>query len=181
MIVMIDWNKYQQDALTTAIYPLERELDYTVLGLLSEVGELAEVFWEMCEQVEKWTRMKAEGGDCFWYVAAIADALKVPLQDVWDQRTPISPYHYNDHILLRLNIVTGRIAGIVKKSIRDDGGVLREERKDQIVFLLGEVLQLLVNLADQTGSSAAGYTQDNLNKLSSRKTRGVLAGSGDYR
>ena len=178
---MIDWNKYQQEALTTAIYPLERELDYTVLGLLSEVGELAEVFWDCYDQVDKWARMKGEGGDCFWYTAAVADAIKVPLQDVWDRREVIVTYHFNDHILTKLTVVTGRIAGIVKKSIRDDGGVISVERREQIIGLLGEVLQLLVNLANQTGSSAAGYTQANLNKLSDRKSRGVLTGSGDHR
>lgn len=179
----MNWNKYQQEALTTAIYPLEREVDYTVLGLCSEVGELAEVFGLVgritATEFEK--RTKGEGGDCFWYAAAIADALKTPLQDVWNQAPHYVSLSSRLALLRGLTVASGNLAGLVKKSIRDDAGVVSSERKTKMLLELGTVLHLLVNLANLSGSSAEGFTQDNLNKLAARKTRGTLQGSGDYR
>ena len=182
---MIDWNKYQAEALTTAIYPLERELDYTILGLCSEVAEVAELVSPPntmgATATEVAASMKSETGDCFWYAAAVADALKVPLQDVWDNRIYDAERCAPQIIAVELVVQSGLMAGLLKKAIRDDAGVLTPDRKAKMLLALGAVLSELNALSVSIGSSAHAVTQANLNKLSDRKQRGVLGGSGDAR
>lgn len=174
----MDWNKYQAEALTTAIYPLERELDYTILGLCSEVAEVAELVY--LSDVDEY-ELRSEIGDCFWYVAAVADALHSPLQAFWEER-PFEPVMYNLSEVTGYTIMyTGQLAGILKKSIRDDGGKLTAEKRNALFVALSRVLMGLVQLSKLIGSSSHAVTQANLNKLSDRKQRGVLQGSGDHR
>lgn len=176
----MDWNKYQAEALTTAIYPLERELDYTILGLCSEVAEVAELVWIFTLPSPE---LKSEVGDCFWYVAAVADALKMPLQEVWEAHkefTVHAPVSLQT-LAAELVVQSGALAGLLKKAIRDDGGVLTPERRAKIVEHLNHVLLVLKYICQTLGTTAHAVTQANLNKLSDRKQRGVLQGSGDHR
>lgn len=177
---MIDWNKYQAEALTTAIYPLERELDYTILGLCSEVAEVAELAFLFATPPPE---LKSEVGDCFWYVAAVADALKMPLQEVWEAHTEFTTTYPVSLTTLTAELVvqSGALAGLLKKAIRDDGGVLTEERRAKIVEHLNRVLIILKYICQTLGTTAHAVTQANLNKLADRKQRGVLQGSGDHR
>lgn len=178
---MIDWNKYQAEALTTAVYPLERELDYTVLGLVSEVSEVAELSVVDKPRLDLWQKnVKMELGDSFWYAAAVADALGTTLQEVWDTRadttalaTSFTPSY--------LVIYAGRMAGHLKKTIRDDAGVLLPARRTAMIATLGNVLTELVALCTAMDTTAHAVTQANLNKLADRKQRGTLQGSGDQR
>ena len=103
-------NDYQQKALETAIYPegTQKGLEYTILGLASEAGE---------------------------------------------------------------------VAGKYAKWIRDGG----EYPMDDIAKELGDVLWMLACCAWEHGYSLEEVAQMNLDKLSSRKERGVLQGSGDDR
>lgn len=175
---MIDWNKYQAEALTTAIYPLERELDYTILGLCSEVAEVAELVFLFAAHAPE---LKSELGDCYWYVAAVADALHEPLQQVWE--VPVNhEVNYGLYPLTaELIVQSGLLAGLLKKSIRDDAGVLSHERRDKMIGALSTILLLLGKLSEVEGTTAHAVTQANLNKLSDRKQRGVLQGSGNVR
>jgi NTP pyrophosphatase (non-canonical NTP hydrolase) len=75
----------------------------------------------------------------------------------------------------------GEVAEKVKKTIRDDGGVLGEERREALARELGDVLWYLSQLATEAGLDLDAIAADNLNKLLSRHERGVLSGSGDER
>jgi NTP pyrophosphatase (non-canonical NTP hydrolase) len=178
------WNDYQQQALTTAIYPLKREVEYTVLGLLSEVAELAEWLhpdYAGSRHFGDWlVNMKKEVGDCFWYVAALADALKTPLEAV---ARSANRYHYQELDAAYLTLVqdAGYLQGLVKKSIRDDAGHLTEDRRIKMIATLARICWALDNICDQLATSRYAVMNDNLNKLASRKQRGVLKGSGDAR
>lgn len=179
---MKNWNEYQQQALTTAIYPLEREVDYTVLGLCSEVAEIAEWLDPSWSRNVAWGEsIKSEIGDCFWYAAAVADALKIPLNDV---ATTAARYHYQNTLeetYLTLVTDSGYLAGLVKKAIRDDGGHLSQERRAKMVGTLGRICWVLDGMCHRLSTTRYAVMNDNLNKLSDRKQRGVLQGSGDSR
>jgi NTP pyrophosphatase (non-canonical NTP hydrolase) len=75
----------------------------------------------------------------------------------------------------------GEVAEKVKKTIRDDGGVLSPERREALARELGDVLWYLAQLATEAGLDLEAIAADNLDKLLSRQERGVLRGSGDDR
>jgi NTP pyrophosphatase (non-canonical NTP hydrolase) len=75
----------------------------------------------------------------------------------------------------------GEVAEKVKKTLRDDGGVLSEERREALARELGDVLWYLAQLATEAGLDLETIAEDNLEKLLSRQERGVLRGSGDDR
>lgn len=75
----------------------------------------------------------------------------------------------------------GEVAGKVKKAIRDNAGVVDEDRRAQIIDELGDVLWYAARLADALGVDMNDVARLNLEKLSSRKQRGVISGDGDKR
>lgn len=80
-----EFDEFQEAAMSTAIYPSNKALEYTALGLASEAGEFA-------GKVKKWIRdghiddklAAHELGDCLWYIAAAADALGYDLSEIAD-------------------------------------------------------------------------------------------------
>jgi len=78
-------NDYQSNAVTTAIYPSEKGMEYTALGLASEAGEVASI-------VSKWIRGDKENinktdiakelGDVLWFVAMMAHELDMNLSTI---------------------------------------------------------------------------------------------------
>jgi NTP pyrophosphatase (non-canonical NTP hydrolase) len=75
----------------------------------------------------------------------------------------------------------GEVAEKVKKTLRDDGGVLSDERRAALSRELGDVLWYLSQLATEADLELETIAADNLEKLLSRQERGVLSGSGDDR
>jgi NTP pyrophosphatase (non-canonical NTP hydrolase) len=75
----------------------------------------------------------------------------------------------------------GEVAEKVKKTLRDDAGVLSDERREALARELGDVLWYLAQLATEAGLDLETIAEDNLAKLLSRQERGVLRGSGDDR
>jgi len=82
---------------------------------------------------------------------------------------------------LGLTNEAGEVAGKVKKLIRDNNFQLTFEFVEAISGEIGDVLWYLARLADELGLSLNDIAQDNLNKLSDRRDREVLGGSGDKR
>ena len=108
----MDFNIYQQQAATTAVYPESAKYVYPTLGLCGEAGEVAEK---------------------------------------------------------------------IKKVIRDNGGVFTEEKKKEIIKEVGDVLWYIAALLSDLGVTMDEAAVGNLEKLFSRKERGVLNGNGDNR
>ena len=75
----------------------------------------------------------------------------------------------------------GEAAEKVKKAIRDDGGELTPSRREALAAELGDVLWYLAQLATEAGLDLDEIAEENLDKLLSRRDRGVLQGSGDRR
>ena len=79
---------YQMFASTTAKYPKESGLVYTVLGMASEAGEVAGKLKKAIRDEggvispERKAVLLAELGDVLWYVAMVATELETDLSDV---------------------------------------------------------------------------------------------------
>jgi NTP pyrophosphatase (non-canonical NTP hydrolase) len=99
------------------------------------------------------------------------------------RRTAAYPHAGDDMTYPALGLCgeAGEVAEKVKKTIRDDGGVLTDERRDALARELGDVLWYTAQLATEAGLDLERIAQDNLEKLLSRQERGVLRGSGDER
>ena len=83
--------------------------------------------------------------------------------------TALYPDAGNNFVYPTLGLVgeAGETADKIKKVIRDNAGVMTDEVKIEIGKELGDVLWYIA--------------QQNLEKLLSRKARGVISGSGDNR
>lgn len=76
---------------------------------------------------------------------------------------------------------TGECSELVKKMLRDDDGIMTEERKEKFLGEIGDVLYYVAALADDVGFDLGDIVDFNVSKLTSRKERGVLSGSGSNR
>ena len=75
----------------------------------------------------------------------------------------------------------GEVADKVKKVLRDGEGVFDRATCDAIKLELGDVLWYVAQLATELGYDLEEVAAANLEKLSSRASRGRLSGSGDLR
>jgi len=82
---------------------------------------------------------------------------------------------------LGLSGEAGEFAEHVKKMLRDDNGVLTKEKKKSLIGELGDVLWYLSVLANELDTDLESVVEYNLEKIKSRKKRGVQKGSGDFR
>jgi len=192
--MIMDFNEYQQAALTTAIYPGRGgNLAYPSLGLAGEAGEICEKIRIGLVTNESRKALAKELGDVLWYVAVTADELGASLSEVANcqQRTGIGAYQKaiggvpasGPHRSTALSLAgsAGAVCDRVKKMFRDDGSRLTKSRRTVILADLGEVLRYVSVLATELGESLERIAEMNIEKLASRKRRGTITGDGDNR
>lgn len=76
---------------------------------------------------------------------------------------------------------SGEVAEKFKKLIRDKKGEISAEDKAEILKELGDILWYVNSVSTLLGSSLSEVAEKNLDKVLSRKARGVTHGSGDNR
>lgn len=81
-------DNYQSKAMETAIYPEKIGLQYTILGLAGEAGEVANLYKKVLRDhngnisAETMNKLIDELGDCLWYLAMISAELQTNLSTV---------------------------------------------------------------------------------------------------
>lgn len=75
----------------------------------------------------------------------------------------------------------GEIQGKVKKILRDQGGEITSQNKEDLKKELGDVLWYVSAMCTELGLSLEDVAKTNIEKLLSRKERNKLGGSGDDR
>ncbi len=81
----MDFNKYQETAVETAIYPDTHRILYPALGMAGEAGEVANKVKKIIRDgpenmPDDWKdQLASEIGDVLWYCAALANDLGMPL------------------------------------------------------------------------------------------------------
>ena len=75
----------------------------------------------------------------------------------------------------------GEVSDKLKKQYRDNGGVISNEAKVELVKELGDVMWYITRLAASLGYSLCEVASMNVEKLRSRAERGAIHGEGDNR
>jgi NTP pyrophosphatase (non-canonical NTP hydrolase) len=155
------FDKYQAFTATTAIYPeagtkSKMELIYLCLGLRGELQE-----W-----VESDNDIK-EAGDMLWYISQISTYLNLNLYSVYSDSNTVTDYN---------------IFEALKKYIRDD----RYPESAIYDFIADMMYRLKICYGYSMNNPPRGETfkriiMQNVDKLTDRKNRGMLQGSGDSR
>lgn len=170
-------NAYQQQATTTARYPnIGQNLNYTVLGL---VGELGELLLEYRAEASSYTKCD-EAGDCLWYIALTAKELGMKLSEVCHimdiyvegcdqlQQACVAlakDMGYNHEPVL-VAVATGcSIANVWKKTERDDYGELTEKRKNALKMHLAQCLVALCIYLNDECLALESVARYNIEKL----------------
>jgi NTP pyrophosphatase (non-canonical NTP hydrolase) len=83
--------------------------------------------------------------------------------------------------ILGLTGEAGEIANKYKKVLRDNGGVLTEEKRQDLIDELGDVLWYVAAIAKDINVQLSEVASRNVQKLADRASRGTLQGSGDKR
>jgi NTP pyrophosphatase (non-canonical NTP hydrolase) len=76
---------------------------------------------------------------------------------------------------------SGEVAEKVKKMLRDDEGVLTQERRAALAKEIGDVLWYCAALSADLGLSLGEIAQINVDKLTARKLNNTISGDGDNR
>lgn len=85
------------------------------------------------------------------------------------------------YVTMGLTSEAGEVAGKVKKSLRDDNGIISYERREAIIAELGDVLWYCARIAEELDASLDDVAQLNIDKLLKRKNIGTISGDGDNR
>ena len=75
----------------------------------------------------------------------------------------------------------GEIANKYKKVLRDDAGIMSEEKRQALIDELGDVLWYCAALARDLDTDLEHVAKINLAKLAKRLATGTIKGSGDNR
>ncbi|MCA9397663.1 nucleoside triphosphate pyrophosphohydrolase family protein [candidate division WWE3 bacterium] len=99
------------------------------------------------------------------------------------RKTAIYPNVGKNYIYPTLGLVgeAGEVAEKIKKVLRDTDGIVSDETISLLKKELGDVLWYVAQLAAEFGFELDEVAQHNIDKLNSRKERGVLKGTGDAR
>ena len=99
------------------------------------------------------------------------------------RETAIYPNAGKDWIYPTLGLAgeAGEIANKMKKVIRDKNGKIDEEVRESMKGELGDILWYVAQVATELNLSLDKIAEKNIEKLFSRKERGVIKGSGDNR
>jgi hypothetical protein len=179
-------NDYQAQAKATVMYPepIPGVPVYPLIGFAGEVGELLEALERKEASLDA---VHKEAGDVLWYLAAIATDTGLKLGDLYSDFANVrfTVRALRDHFLwspqTALSIFVGRVAEDVKKSIRDNGSVVDEQRKLRIRTCLGDTILALDALLEDNLTSLGVAAQVNMAKIAARKAAGTIQGSGDSR
>ena len=75
----------------------------------------------------------------------------------------------------------GEVAGKWAKAVRDNEGILTNEKREELLKEVGDTLWFLALICELLSDDLSNVASNNIDKLFDRQKRGVLGGSGDNR
>lgn len=165
----INLEDYKKDALKTAYYPnMGSNIEYPVIAVLEESIEI----FEKIECSASKEEIVKELGDLLWYTAMIFYEFDKKLEF-----TQIGIYTTPSNFIIN----SGKLASILKKTLRDDNGVFKKDKLDEFFKTIDYMLSFVMNVASQLGYTLEEVAEINIDKINDRIVRGTLSGSGDNR
>jgi NTP pyrophosphatase (non-canonical NTP hydrolase) len=188
----MDLNEYQEQAASTAVYPENFKILYPALGLIGECGEVAEKIKKLIRDdncvmtPERRDAIKKELGDCCWYLAASCRDTGCELGMAYDMKRsstihqtrqmlwPMLVFHMNDN------------ANIMSRAMERWYYVYDSRLSERNMFLeipqcVTRILVCIEEMAKRCDFTLEEVYSANIEKLLSRKKRGVIKGEGDDR
>lgn len=184
---------YIEQARSTAIY--DDPFIYPALGLAGEIGETIDKITALTpHKISDKSEVTKELGDVLWYIVNIVEDTGTSFDDIirvvtnhfyaftFSELKIRSRSSYDKRsALVKLPIYVGKIAEVAKKMIRDSAGMLPGDKLPVVQNSLAQILICLFNIAREWDINMDDVAQVNIDKLLSRKERGVLRGDGDDR
>lgn len=186
------FKEYAEATNQFAVFPDEVALDYVWLGLANEAAELLGKYKKVLRGdktfEEQLPDLKAEEGDSVWYFAqyVLKYNISIDLLEVYDEQLSYSASKSTIMELFEdLMYIISCLPKIGKDKQNDTLTVvdLKEEFANiqYRTSFCKAIYFILKELARRFYSNLNEIMNDNLNKLSDRKERGVIKGSGDLR
>lgn len=99
------------------------------------------------------------------------------------RKTVIYPNAGNNFIYPTLGLVgeAGEVAEKIKKVLRDSGGKISDEKREELKKELGDVLWYISQISTEINIRLDDVAAGNLEKLNSRFERNRISGDGDNR
>jgi NTP pyrophosphatase (non-canonical NTP hydrolase) len=168
----LDDSKAQDTSAAAAIKKMETDLAYRMPGSGRPLSHIVS-FRAGIENLLALVRQLQNGGLTFTQYAREAISTAIYPAD-----STISALAY---LGLKLNGEAGEVAEKIGKAIRDNNGIVDKARRAALLDELGDVIWYVSAIAGELDSTFAEIAKLNLEKIASRKARGVVNGDGDNR
>lgn len=160
-------NKYKEIIALTAVFPKTVHnfgLAYSWLGLIGETEETLKANLDLA---------KKEIGDVMWYTAAIANELKLDLEEIIKlvEEFEVNPERWYNQPSI------AEYSEKIKKYYRDNQHIDGEE---MVGVLASNILNLL-QIWNLSSTDLSEIMEMNYNKLIARRATNTLHGNGDNR
>jgi len=184
--------EYQKKAKSLAIYSDKYALLYPALGIVGECGEVAEKIKKMFRDDDGSMTQKRkdailkELGDCCWYLANICCNTDMCLQVIYEMRGSATIHAIRNLTVARLVLWMNRHANSLAEILEQQHYLGKDnfhprEKYTEIPRHISHIITCIDTLGHTCGFTLKDIYTANIDKLTSRKERGVLGGDGDQR
>jgi len=178
----LNWEEYSKKCERTLCY--KRDEEKIVCSTLEIIDEIAE-FLEHFQGGSDSKLLNLELGDITYGMAILANQYGITLKELKSPYAPINKMTssvYSNLIDDGL-MCAGLLAGVMKKTIRDDNYVLTDtkNRKEKFTFYMSSLYTYIIDYCDIHKVNFSDILSWNVEKLADRQKRNVIQGDGDLR
>jgi len=163
------------------VYPYDTHKTlYYITGVNGEYDELLEKIYEsrINNEINREELMK-EGGDVCWYLTRLANSFNISIAKLIPSQIP-KPNSFEE-LMKMIHHARGKLTETIKKLYRDNRGKADYQVMINIDVYLCKAFAVLKLLGENYQISLIDMMESNVKKLTLRKEKNLLHGSGDSR
>ena len=179
--------QYQSQTHATCVVKAESIITYMALGLCEEAGEVANALdmttfeHSASQNFDDFLKSVAmECGDVMWYASECARAWGLDLAICRGDEEQ-DKHAETTYWARRLVANAVKIAGLTKKLIRDADMQIDDQRRNKVETCLGNIITSIRCILRTTPYTLEWVLDENIQKLTRRKSEGTLHGDGSNR